>query len=158
MRTPSRCPHLNRRDGVCDWGADRLSTSTLTICSHRRWTRQHHTASEHQIGRSMARCAWYNISLARHTPQSEGKRGLVTMRTSCSGDQNWSRPIRFEIWVYCLATLYWRRARNAVGPALFAVIRDVFCNYCILTEQLAVRMVTRPSFSWDWRVWLVRLV
>ena len=30
---------------------------------------------------------------------------------------------------------------------LFAVTRDVFCNYCIPTEQLAVRMVTRPSFS-----------
>ena len=82
----------------------------------------------------------------------------MTMRTtSCSGDQNWSRPIRFEIWIYCLATLYWRRARNIVGPALFAVTRDVFCNYCIPTEQLAVRMVTRPSFSWDWRVWLARL-
>ena len=54
--------------------------------------------------------------LLRHTPQSEGKRGLVTMRTtSCTGDQNWSRPIRFEIWIYCLATLYWRRACNAVG-------------------------------------------
>ena len=101
----------------------------------------------------------FTNSLARHTPQSEGKRGLVTMRTtSCSGDQNWSRPIRFEIWIYCLATLYWRRARNTVSPALFAITRDMFCNYCIPTEQLAVRMVTRPSFSWDWRVWLARLV
>ena len=43
----------------------------------------------------------WKISLARHTPQSQGKRGLVTMRTtSCSGDQIWSRPIRFEIWIF----------------------------------------------------------
>ena len=33
-----------------------------------------------------------------HTPQSQGKRGLVTMRkTSCSGDQILSHPIRFKI-------------------------------------------------------------
>ena len=37
------------------------------------------------------------------------------------------------------------------------VVWDVFCNYCIPTEQL-YSMVTRPSFSWDWRVWLARLV
>ena len=36
-----------------------------------------------------------DASLACYTPQSEGKRGLVT--TSCSGVRIWSRPIRFEI-------------------------------------------------------------
>ena len=37
-------------------------------------------------------------SLARHTPQSQGKTDLVTMRTtSCTGDKMLSRPIRFEI-------------------------------------------------------------
>jgi hypothetical protein len=36
---------------------------------------------------------------------------------------------------------------HILGPTLFAVIRDVLCNYCIPPEQLAVRMVTRPSFS-----------
>ena len=52
-----------------------------------------------------------------HTPQSEGKRGLVTVHTtSCSGDRIWSRPIRFEIWIYCLAMLYWRRTCIQSAP------------------------------------------
>ena len=41
---------------------------------------------------------WLLCSLARHTPQSKGKRGLVTARTaSCTSDKILSRPIRFEI-------------------------------------------------------------
>ena len=67
-----------------------------------------------------------------------------------------TRPIRFEIWIYCLAhgarhgstsmepaiaqlhaTLYWRRAHNAIGLALFAVIPVTFLYNCIPTEQPA---------------------
>ena len=44
-------------------------------------------------------------SLASHTLQSQEKEGLVTMHTSCSGDRIWSRPIRSEILIYCLATI-----------------------------------------------------
>ena len=35
------------------------------------------------------------------------------------------------------------------GHAIFAVIHDVFCNYCIPRERLTVRMVTRPLFPSD---------
>ena len=56
--------------------------------------------------------------LASHTPQSQGKRGLVIMRTtSCTGDKILSRPIRFEILNLLLS--------NAL---LVAVVCDVFCN------------------------------
>ena len=34
------------------------------------------------------------------------------------------------------------------GPACFAVVRDIFYNYCIPCEQLAVCKVTRPLFPW----------
>lgn len=42
-------------------------------------------------------CTMCKCSIAHHTSQSEGKRDLVTVRSSCSGDSIWSRPIRFEI-------------------------------------------------------------
>ena len=35
------------------------------------------------------------------------------------------------------------------GQAIFVVVRDVFCNYCIPREQLAVCKVTRPLFPSD---------
>ena len=58
------------------------------------------------------------ILVSRATPPAiEGKRGLVTVHTtSCSSDRIWSRPIRFEIWIYCLATLYWRRTCIQLAP------------------------------------------
>ena len=79
--------------------------------------------------------SWAGISLACHTPQSKGKRCLVTAHTSCFGDMIWSHPIRFKIWI--ITWQCFTGGARTVGPALF--------------------VVTRPSFSWDWRVWLARL-
>ena len=49
-------------------------------------------------------------SLTCHTPQSQGKRGLVTMQSG-SGDQISSRPIRFKILNLLLSNApYFRHA------------------------------------------------
>ena len=59
-------------------------------------------------------------SLACHTPQSQGKRGLVTMRTtSCSGDQILSRPIRFKILNLLLSNVLLSARAFIAGHANF---------------------------------------
>ena len=85
------------------------------------------------------------------------KEGLVTDRTYNElfwqqelVASNQIRDLKFLLGNNLLAV----RA-HTVGPALFAVTRDVF--FCIPLEWLAVRMVTRPLFPLDWGVWRVRL-
>ena len=134
------------------WNADEVDWSWCDDCPQWIWL-----MSEEDYNKEYKK-TMYILSLARHTLQSEGKRGLVTVHTSYSGDRIWSCPIRFEIWIYCLATLYWWRTRIQSALCCLQLPVTFFCNYCIPTEQLAIRMVTRPSFSWDWRVWLARLV
>ena len=91
-----------------------------------------------------------NTSLVHHTPQSQGKRGLVTMLTrSCSGDQILSRPIRFKIFNLLLSNVLLSARALIAGHVIFVVIHDTFCNYCIPREQLAVCKVTRPLFPCD---------
>ena len=68
-------------------------------------------------------------SLAHHTPQSQGKRGLVTMRTtSCTGDQIWSRPIRFEILNLLLSNTLLVVRMHIAGDAIFAVVHVFFLH------------------------------
>ena len=97
----------------------------------------------------------------RATPLNQkGKRGLVTVRTaSCSsarkpGLTNLIRDFKSIAWqrLICSAHAYsW--------PCNFCgYLWRFFCNYCILRERLAVRMVTRPLFLSDWVVWRARLV
>ena len=60
------------------------------------------------------------VSLTRHTPQSQGKRGLVTMRTtSCTGDKILSHPIRFKILNLLLSN-------TLLAMESFAIVCDVF--------------------------------
>ena len=71
----------------------------------------------------------------------------MTMRTmSRSGDQILSCPIRVKILNLLLSNALLSACALIAGHAIFAVIRDAFCNYCIPHEQLAVCKVTRPLF------------
>ena len=69
--------------------------------------------------------------------------------TSCSGDQILSRPIRFKILNLLLSNVLLSARALIADHAIFAVVRDAFCNYCIPREQLAVCKVTRPLFPCD---------
>ena len=91
-------------------------------------------------------------SLARHTPQSQGK-----ARKEGSGDLAYSELFQRPDLV---ASNQHRDLNLLLGNALlaahaymvilahFVVVHDGFCNYCILREQLAVCKVTRPLFPW----------
>ncbi len=69
--------------------------------------------------------------------------------TSCSGDQILSRPIRFKILNLLLSNVLLSARALIASHAIFAVVRDAFCIYCISREQLAVYKVTRPLFPCD---------
>ena len=101
----------------------------------------------------------YMYSLACHTPQSQGKRGLVIMRTtSCSGDQIWLRPIGFEIWIYCQATPCLQRAR--VWPAMLFLRLSVTSFAIIAFHENDSLYAWSPDPSFlicDWGVWRARL-
>ena len=78
-----------------DGGAVTSETVTLTVAG-----KSHACIAKHRIIKvcTIILRSTPHTSLARHTPQSEGKRGLVTARTaSCTSDKILSRPIRFEI-------------------------------------------------------------
>ena len=87
-----------------------------------------------------------SIIVSRVTPLNQkGKRGLMIMHTACCSSA-WKPGANNQIRNLNLLlgnALFGARAHIA-GHAIFVVIRDVFCNYCILCKQLAVRMVTRP--------------
>ena len=78
-------------------------------------------------------------SLACHTPQSQGKRDLVTTcTTSCTGDQIWSCPIRFKILNLLFSNTLLAAHTCVAGHAVFIVVSDVYCKYCILHEHITV--------------------
>ena len=91
----------------------------------------------------------YVYSHALHTHQSQEKRGLVTTR-SCFSTRN--PCMTDQILKFC--TLLLSNSEYTYIASLQSLWN--VCNYWISREQLAVHMVTRPPFSWDCGVWLVR--
>ena len=86
--------------------------------------------------------AWSQPSLACHTPQSQGKSGLVTMcTTSCFGDQILSRPIRLKI---CNALL--SACVLIAGHAFFAVVHDTFVIIAFHSNNSLYARSLDPSF------------
>ena len=76
----------------------------------------------------------------------EGKRDLVIMRTaSHSSTQKLGVTNQIRDF-YLLLNNAIIAAHAMAGHAIFVVVRDIFFNYCIPRERLAVRIVTRPLF------------
>lgn len=66
----------------------------------------------------------FGVGLSCHIPQSQGKRGLVTMPTmNCTGDIILSCPIRFVIFSYCLVNT-WLVTHTHTDRQVISVVHD----------------------------------
>ena len=85
------------------------------------------------------------VLVSRATPPNPRERGVWCWRPKLVAS-NQIRDLNLLLGNALLAA----RAQYSRPRIVCGYTRDVFCNYCIPTEQLAVRMVTRPLFPHSW--------
>jgi hypothetical protein len=88
-----------------------------------------------------------SLSLAHHTPNPRERGSGDRAYNKLFWRQDLVASNQIQDLNLLLSNAFLAARAYTVRPALFAVTHDVSCNYCIPPEQLAVRMVTRSSFS-----------
>ena len=95
------------------------------------------------------------INLARQTPQSKGRRGLVTMGTASNCKKHHGQPHKLHVHSYT----------STASNMLFSkTSSQTVLSWFWGTRTTSVHMVTRPLFpaflpeEWGTRVWCIRLV